>query len=64
MRRRLEALIPILLFAIVVQLLAPIAAFRVVANAVSDPLYMATICEGMASSQDGSQTAPDQDSAS
>jgi hypothetical protein len=58
MRRRLEALIPIVLFAIMVQLLAPIAAFRVVANAVSDPLYMASICEGMASSQDGSKTDP------
>lgn len=58
MRRRLEALIPIVLLAIMVQLLAPIAAFRFVANAVSDPLYMASICEGVASSQDGSQTAP------
>jgi hypothetical protein len=58
MRRRLEALIPIVLLAIVVQLLAPIAAFRVVANAVSDPLYMASICEGMASSQDGSKSDP------
>ena len=34
-----------------VQLLAPIGAFRVVAHAVSDPLYLATICSGMASSQ-------------
>jgi hypothetical protein len=41
-----------------VQVLAPAAAFRVVANAVSDPLYMASICSGMASSQEGSQTAP------
>ena len=58
MRRRLEAFIPIVLLAILVQLMAPIAAFRVVANAVSDPLYMATICSGMASSQDASQTTP------
>jgi hypothetical protein len=58
MRRRLEAFIPIVLFAILVQLMAPIAAFRVVANAVSDPLYMATICSGMASSQDAAQTSP------
>lgn len=58
MRRRLEALIPIVLLAIAVQLLAPIAAFRVVANAVSDPLYMASICAGMASAQDGSPSAP------
>jgi hypothetical protein len=58
MRRRLEVFIPIVLLAILVQLMAPIAAFRVVANAVSDPLYMVTICSGMASSQDASPTAP------
>ncbi len=58
MRRRLEVFIPIVLLAILAQLMAPIAAFRVVANAVSDPLYMATICSGMASSQDASPTAP------
>ena len=58
MRQRLEVLFPIALLAILVQLMAPIAAFRVVANAVSDPLYMATICSGMASSQDASPTAP------
>ena len=56
MRRRLEVFIPIVLFSIMVQLLAPIGAFRAVAHAVSDPLYMATICSGMASSQDASQT--------
>ncbi len=58
MRRRLEALIPIVLLAVMVQLIAPIAAFRVVANAVSDPIYMATICSGMGSSQDNLQTVP------
>ena len=56
MRRRLEVFIPIVLFSIMVQLLAPIGAFRAVAHAVSDPLYMATICSGMASSQDAAQT--------
>jgi hypothetical protein len=56
MRRWLEAFIPIVLFSIMVQLLAPIAAFRTVAHAVSDPLYLATICSGMASSPDASQT--------
>lgn len=56
MRRRLAALVPILLLSIMVQLLAPIGAFRVVAQAVSDPLYLATICSGMASAQDASQT--------
>jgi DUF2946 family protein len=58
MSRRLQALIPFILLAVMVQLFAPIAAFRAVANAVSDPLYMATICSGMASAQDGSQTSP------
>ncbi|MEH2482787.1 hypothetical protein V1282_006144 [Nitrobacteraceae bacterium AZCC 2146] len=60
MRRRLEAYIPIVLLAILVQLIAPIASFRVVANAVSDPLYMdmASICSGMTSPQDDLQTAP------
>jgi hypothetical protein len=57
MRRRLEAFIPIVLFSILVQLFAPIAAFRVVADAVSDPLYMASICSEMTSSPD-TQTAP------
>jgi hypothetical protein len=58
MRRRLEIFIPIVLLAVLVQLMAPIAAFRVVANAVSDPLYMASICSGMAVSADSSQSAP------
>jgi hypothetical protein len=57
MRRRLEVFIPIVLLSILVQLFAPIAAFRVVASAVSDPLYMASICTEMASSPDA-QTAP------
>ena len=56
MRRWLEVFIPIVLFSIMVQLLAPIGAFRAVAHAVSDPLHMATICSGMASAQDDSQT--------
>ena len=57
MRRRLEIFIPIVLLSIMVQLLAPIGAFRAVAYAVSDPLHMAAICSGMASSQDASQTS-------
>jgi hypothetical protein len=58
MRRRLELFIPIVLLAVLVQLIAPIAAFRVVAYATSDPLYMASICHEMVSSPD-TQTAPD-----
>ena len=58
MRRRLEALIPIVLLAVVVQLLAPIAAFRAFAYAASDPLYMSSICSGMESSTDEVPTTP------
>jgi Protein of unknown function (DUF2946) len=57
MRRRLELYIPIVFVAIMVQLLAPIAAFHVVAYASADPLYMASICEHTASSADV-QSAP------
>ncbi len=58
MRRRLEHLIPIVLLAILVQLMAPIAAFRAFASAASDPLYMASICSGMGTAADDAQTAP------
>ena|ERR1700761_9594877 len=57
MRRRLELFIPIVLLAILVQLIAPIAAFRVVAYATSDPLYLGSICTETASSPTG-QAAP------
>jgi hypothetical protein len=57
--RRLEAFIPIVLLAMVVQLMAPIAAFRVVASAVSDPVYMDSICSGMTSAPDAA-TVPGQ----
>jgi Protein of unknown function (DUF2946) len=56
--RRLEIFIPIVLLAVLVQLFAPIAAFRMVAYAVTDPVYMASICsEDMGPSADA-QTAP------
>lgn len=58
MRRRLEIIIPIVLLAIVVQLFAPIAAFRAFAYAANDPLYMATICSDMAAAD--TQTDPSQ----
>jgi len=62
MRRRLEAYIPIVMLALLVQLLAPIGAFRVVAEAASDPLYMAVICSGMSDHADttSSQLPPAQ----
>ena len=58
MLRRLELLIPIVLLAILVQLMAPIAAFRAFAYAANDPLYMASICSGMGAVADDAQTAP------
>jgi hypothetical protein len=57
MRRRLEVFIPIVLLSILVQLFAPIAAFRMIAYAATDPLYMSSICTEMAFSADA-QTAP------
>ncbi len=57
MRRRLEVFIPIVVLAVLVQLMAPIAAFRVVAYATTDPLYLASICSGMTSTSD-TQTDP------
>jgi Protein of unknown function (DUF2946) len=56
MRRRLELFIPIVLFAVLVQLMAPIGAFRAVAHAVSDPLAMASICLEMTTAE--RQTMP------
>ena len=58
MRRRLELLLPIVLLAIMVQLMAPIAAFRAFAYAVNDPLSLASICAGMVASVDDGQAAP------
>ena len=57
MRRRLELFIPIVLLAVVVQLFAPIAAFRAVAYAANDPLSMAATCSEMSPSAD-TQTTP------
>jgi hypothetical protein len=47
MRRRLESFVPIVLFAVLVQLMAPIGAFCAVAHAASDPLGMPVICSEM-----------------
>jgi hypothetical protein len=58
MRQRLENFIPIVLLAVLVQLFALIAAFRVVAYAAADPLYMASICSGMTSATDVPATPP------
>jgi hypothetical protein len=55
MRRRLEVCIPIVVLAVLVQLFAPIAAFRAFADAASNPLYLSSICS---TSADDSHTAP------
>ncbi|WP_296515468.1 DUF2946 family protein [Rhodopseudomonas sp.] len=50
-------MLPIVAIALLVQVMAPIGAFRVVAQSVSDPLAMASICSGIATADHGS-TAP------
>ncbi len=57
MRRRLEVFIPIVMLAVLAQLMTPIAVFRVVAYATTDPLYLASICADMTSASDA-QTDP------
>jgi hypothetical protein len=58
MRRRLEIIVPIVLLSILVQVMAPIGAFRAIASAASDPLHMAAICSGTASPTDDGLAAP------
>jgi hypothetical protein len=56
MRRRLEVFLPIVLIAVLVQFMAPIGAFSAVAQAVSDPLAMASTCTEMTAAE--RQTMP------
>jgi hypothetical protein len=51
MRRRLEVFIPFVLFAVLVQWIAPVGAFVAVARAISDPLGMASICSDMTTAE-------------
>jgi hypothetical protein len=53
MRRRLEKFLPIVLIALVVQILAPIGACWAAAIAVSDPLQAAEICHTTSESASG-----------
>ena len=53
MRRRLRKFLPIVLIALVVQLLAPIAACWAASIAASDPLHAAAICHDNAASSSG-----------
>jgi hypothetical protein len=54
MRRRLRKYLPIVLMALTVQILAPIATFWAAAIAVSDPLHAASICHDNGASTQGS----------
>jgi hypothetical protein len=53
MRRRLRKFLPIVLIALMVQILAPIAACWAAAMAASDPLHAAAICHGDPASTSG-----------
>jgi hypothetical protein len=46
MRHWLERLLPVVAIALLVQVLAPVGAFRAVAQAAVDPLAFATVCTG------------------
>src|SRR5260370_3862461 len=54
MRQRLRKYLPIVLMALTVQILAPIATFWAAAIAVSDPLHAAFICHDNGASTQGS----------
>ena len=58
MRRRLRKFLPIVLFALVVQILAPIAACWATVIAASDPLAAAEICSGAVASKTSQTGAP------
>lgn len=60
MRRRLKNFLPIVLFALAVQIFAPIGACWAASLAASDPLGGAVICHGNAAAQpsQAGQTAP------
>jgi Protein of unknown function (DUF2946) len=53
MRRRFEKFLPIVLIALAVQILAPIAASWAAASAASDPLQSAEICHSLAGAAPG-----------
>ena len=53
MRRRLQRFLPVVLLALVVQILAPIGAAWATAFAVSDPLRGAEICHSLADATGG-----------
>jgi DUF2946 family protein len=60
MRRRLRKFLPIVLIALAVQILAPIAACWAAAIVASDPLYAAAICHDTGPSSSGQADQSDQ----
>jgi hypothetical protein len=60
MRRRLRKFLPIVLMALTVQILAPIAACWAASVAASDPLHAAVICHDGASAQGQTDNPSDQ----
>ena len=58
MRRRLKNFLPIVLFALAVQVLAPIAACWAAVVSASDPLFAAPICHGDGAPRAGQQDDP------
>ena len=60
MRRRLRKFLPIVLIALTVQILAPIAACWAASIAASDPLHAAVICHDTASIQGQTSNQGDQ----
>ncbi|MFL6818011.1 MAG: DUF2946 domain-containing protein [Bradyrhizobium sp.] len=57
MRQRLRRFLPIVLFAVIVQILAPIGACWGASIASSDPLHAAVICHGGAANDQGEPAA-------
>ena len=63
MRRRLRKLFPIVLLALTVQILAPIATCWAASMAISDPLASGSICHDSAASSSGQTDQTDQPAA-
>lgn len=64
MRRRLGKYIPIVMFAVLVQLFAPIGTTWAAAAALSDPFSFAPICSSLSESHDGETGNPSSQPAS
>ena len=60
MRRRLRKFFPIVLIALAVQIMAPVAACWAAVTAASDPLYAAAICHDTGPSSSGQADQSDQ----